>query len=251
MNELTLNNNLTMTSREIAELAKREHKNVLRDIDNLIESLGSDLSSGFKSSTYRDSNSIERRQFILDRDSSICLVTGYDATARMRIIKRWQELEAQVKVPAPVMIANTPETKAVEMLRCRLTAAELLRVPTHIGEQEAVKEIRKSIGVDYSALLQHAPAQQAIANKDVMLEPIDLAQLMGLPRTKANAHLINIRLLEGGWQVERHNQWVPTEAGKPYCVRHAWSSGAKSGYNLKWQATSVIALFRANPRDKS
>jgi len=44
-----------MTSREITELARKEHKNVLRDIDSLVESLGSDLSQGFKSSSYTDS----------------------------------------------------------------------------------------------------------------------------------------------------------------------------------------------------
>ena len=35
----------------------------------------------------------------MDRDSSICLVSGYDANARMRIIKRWQELESAAPAP--------------------------------------------------------------------------------------------------------------------------------------------------------
>ncbi|MBV5310891.1 Rha family transcriptional regulator [Chromatium okenii] len=96
MSNITLFNTLTMTSREIAELTGKEHKNVLRDIDNLLTTLSSDLSFGFKSSTYTSGDPPRSyRQFELDRDSSLCLVAGYDANARMRIIKRWQELEAQ------------------------------------------------------------------------------------------------------------------------------------------------------------
>ena len=95
-NLATLSSNTsTMTSREIAELTGKRHADVLRDIDRTIESLNEDLRLGFKSSTYKDSTGKENRMFELDRDSSYCLVAGYDANARMRIIKRWQELEAQ------------------------------------------------------------------------------------------------------------------------------------------------------------
>ena len=95
-NLATLSSNTsTMTSREIAELTGKRHADVLRDIDRTIESLNEDLRLGFKSSTYKDSTGKENRMYELDRDSSYCLVAGYDANARMRIIKRWQELEAQ------------------------------------------------------------------------------------------------------------------------------------------------------------
>jgi phage regulator Rha-like protein len=91
---------ISMTSREIAELTGRLHKNVLRDIDNLLMTLGSELSFGFKSSTYAAGDPPrEYRQFELDRDSTYCLVAGYDAEARMRIIKRWQALEAGAAAP--------------------------------------------------------------------------------------------------------------------------------------------------------
>lgn len=43
---------ITMTSREIAELTGKRHDNVLRDIDNLVENLPSELRYGFQSGTY-------------------------------------------------------------------------------------------------------------------------------------------------------------------------------------------------------
>lgn len=85
----------TMTSREIAELTGKQHKHVLRDIDELLKALSPELGLGYKSSTYKDATGKENRMYLMDRDSSICLVSGYDANARMRIIKRWQELESQ------------------------------------------------------------------------------------------------------------------------------------------------------------
>jgi Rha family phage regulatory protein len=89
-------NAVSMTSREIAELTGKQHKHVLRDIDDVLKVLSPELGLGFKSSTYVDSTGKSNRQFELDKDSTICLIAGYDANARMRIIKRWQELETIV-----------------------------------------------------------------------------------------------------------------------------------------------------------
>jgi phage regulator Rha-like protein len=83
-----------MTSREIADLTGKRHADVLRDVDKLLKTLDADLRSGF-SMTYEGDPSNGYRYFIMDRDSTYCLVAGYDANARMRIVKRWQELESQ------------------------------------------------------------------------------------------------------------------------------------------------------------
>ena len=107
MNMLPIIQALTMTSREIAELTGKRHRDVLRDIDVLINSLRADLRSGFKSSTYIDSTGKSNRQYEMDRDSTYCLVAGYDATARMLIIKRWRELEEQAAAQAAKINAAT------------------------------------------------------------------------------------------------------------------------------------------------
>jgi hypothetical protein len=61
---------VTMTSREIAELTGKRHSDVLRDIDNTVESLNADLRLGFKSSTYIDSTGKANRMYEMDRDST-------------------------------------------------------------------------------------------------------------------------------------------------------------------------------------
>lgn len=86
----------SMSSLEVAELTGKLHAHVLRDIDNLLKTLDPDLDQGYKSTTYKDSNGKKNRMYQMDKDATICLVAGYDANARMRIIKRWQELELEV-----------------------------------------------------------------------------------------------------------------------------------------------------------
>lgn len=89
---------LAMTSKEIAELTGRTHSNVMRDIRAMLERLeaASDLNWHCESTTYIDEQGKNRDMYQLDKATTMCLVTGYDPIPRMRIIKRWQELEAKV-----------------------------------------------------------------------------------------------------------------------------------------------------------
>jgi len=133
-NELVKLNNssLTMTSREIAELTGKRHCDVLRDIDVLVESLHADLRLGFKSNSYKDSTGKNNRQYEMDRDSTYCLMAGYDANARMRIIKRWQELElAQQQAQQ-----NLSENYSVADLRA-LSAAALVASESALATAKA------------------------------------------------------------------------------------------------------------------
>ena len=124
MTDLTVTQSpVTMTSREIAELTGKSHAHVLRDIDNIVKSLNPDLVLGFKTSTYKDTTGKENRQYELDRDSSYCVVAGYDPNSRMRIIKRWQELEA-ANVPKSIGDVLVAQALAFRDNERRLAAIE-------------------------------------------------------------------------------------------------------------------------------
>lgn len=131
-----------MTSREIAELTGKEHKNVLRDIDTLLETLGSDLSLGFKSSSYVDASGKSNRQFELDRDSSYCLVAGYDVNSRMRIIKRWQELEAGLP---PVDYPSALRALATEVEQRQKIEEEQRRLKLQVAADKPYTDLAKAI----------------------------------------------------------------------------------------------------------
>ncbi len=85
-------NTVTMSSREIAELTGKQHKNVLRDVNVMLESLekaGSDLSQAVRYMDERGRTSEVR----LDRVLTETLLTGYSIPLRHRVVTRLQELE--------------------------------------------------------------------------------------------------------------------------------------------------------------
>lgn len=99
-----------MSSREIAELCEKEHKNIIRDIRRMLEALGEEIDgsnlshlldapkmnhpnqSGFKV-IYDNRNYMS--EILLNFELTMTLIAGYNVVLRNRIIKRWQELELQ------------------------------------------------------------------------------------------------------------------------------------------------------------
>lgn len=81
----------TMSSREIAELTGKRHDHVMRDIRNMLSDLG--ITDPIFGGSYLDSTGRSLPCFNLDREHTDCLLTGYSASMRMAVIKRWRELE--------------------------------------------------------------------------------------------------------------------------------------------------------------
>lgn len=118
MNQLiAMNNEVTMSSREIAELVGKEHKHVMRDLRVLSEQLG-DMFEGVVQVWTHPQNKQQYEEYAIKRDTCITLLTGYDSVSRMKVIKRWQELESAHK-PA------IPQTYAAALLEAGRLAMEL------------------------------------------------------------------------------------------------------------------------------
>ena len=93
MNQLINSNQLTMSSREIAELTGKEHQHVKRDIRIMMEALKLDVSNF--GCIYLDSLNREQTEYKLDQDLTMTLITGYSVELRHKINIRWRELEEQ------------------------------------------------------------------------------------------------------------------------------------------------------------
>ena len=138
----------TMSSLEISQITGKEHKNVLRDIRKLIDSLiGSDVSSlnfsddyhredrtqykylsnksqkyilnfcldnkaespyKIKESEYIDSKGEKRELYVLNKKACFLLASGYNTLLRAKIINRWEELETKNK--SNDLTFNIPQT---------------------------------------------------------------------------------------------------------------------------------------------
>lgn len=90
---------LTMTSREIAELTGKAHKDVTRDIENVLSQAEIDARSF--AHIYLDSQNRSQREYRLPKRECDLVVSGYSVKYRLAIIDRWQELESRHQFAIP------------------------------------------------------------------------------------------------------------------------------------------------------
>lgn len=92
--------NLTMSSREIADLTGKQHRNVMRDIRAMLTELDGEGGRLSFEQSYTNDQGKKQPCFNLPKRETLILVSGYNVQMRAKIIDRWQELEAQVAAPA-------------------------------------------------------------------------------------------------------------------------------------------------------
>ena len=113
MNELLQKsfNTLTMSSREIATLCDKEHRNVCRDIENLNATYRQMGMLKIEQTPYtHEQNGQTYYEYQLTKEQTIDLITGYRADLRIKINRRWQQLE-QATAPQPVQPIGETEDK--------------------------------------------------------------------------------------------------------------------------------------------
>lgn len=129
-NLMNVQHELTMSSREIAELTAKQHKHVLDDCRKMFDVLN--IQSADFSADYKDERGRTYQEFWLDQDLTMTLVMGYSIELRHKVAKRWRELEGQTAKPA--LPANYIE--ALEELLAAKKNEEALMLVNR--EQEAV-----------------------------------------------------------------------------------------------------------------
>lgn len=87
----------TMSSREIAELTGKRHDHVLRDCDTLndnYEKMGFPrIGEGYY--THPNTGNQKHREYLLTKMQTFDLMTGYNVELRIKVNRRWAELEAK------------------------------------------------------------------------------------------------------------------------------------------------------------
>lgn len=120
------NDQLTMSSREIATLCEKRHDHVMRDIRKTLEELGIDAPRF--GAVYFDAKNEQRTEYLLPKRETLILVSGYNIKMRAAIIDRWQELESQAQ-QNQVPIHQIPQT-----------LHEALRLASELAEQKFIAE---------------------------------------------------------------------------------------------------------------
>ena len=133
MNEIVLSSNGgRMSSLEIASITGKEHKNIMRDIRNLLEQGVAALN--FELGTYKDLNQQDRPCYHLTKKGCLILASGYDAKLREKIIDRWEQLEVEKQTGG----FKIPQSYS-EALKLAATQAEQIEEQQKQIEQQAPK----------------------------------------------------------------------------------------------------------------
>jgi Rha family phage regulatory protein len=156
---------LTMSSKEIAELTGKEHRNVMRDIRAmLVELHGEGGVLSFEHTHRNEQNGQAYPIFNLPKRETLILVSGYSVEIRARIIDRWQELEQQQAKPPAVS-----ELSRLDILRLAMDAEEA-RIKAEAERDHAVAT-KAQIGHQREAT---AMATASAANRRVERLAIEL-----------------------------------------------------------------------------
>ena len=123
----------TMSSREIAALCNKLHKNVTTDIEKMLTEVGID---GLKfQRIYKDKLNRDQREFLLPRRECDLVISGYSVKYRLAIIDRWHELEALTPKVSYAdslrILADTIEAKEKAEQAC----LEAVRTKAEIGSR--------------------------------------------------------------------------------------------------------------------
>ncbi|WP_299316993.1 Rha family transcriptional regulator [uncultured Halomonas sp.] len=210
MNQIVKPHNPTMSSREIAELTGKQHKDVMADIRNMCEQL--EIQSADFSADYTDARGRRQPCFELDRYHTEVLVTGYDVKRRAAVIKRWYDLESGKALP----VAQQPSIPATTAL-CEL-AISVLR-PSDSGKVVMLRKAGQAIGADTSFLPDYT--EDSAPGHVGAMDTASATQLLREHDVPMGAARFN-QMLESLGVIERRTRRAKSGESKPFwCITEA------------------------------
>ena len=166
----------TMTSVDIATLTEKRHNDVLRDIREMFNGLEIDARTFAR--VYLGGNNQQRPMYELDRELTHCLLTGYSAKARMKVIKRWHELE-KGKTPTTFIEAlelTLEQAKAIEekekQLELQKPKVQLAEALFEVGAEMTFREF-----INVNGLREQKFKNQLVEDRLLYIDQLTHAKL--------------------------------------------------------------------------
>lgn len=186
---------VTMSSREIADLTGKRHDNVKNDIEKMLADLGEDILS-FQD-IYLDSMNRKQTEYNLDRRHVECLLTGYSAVLRMKVIDRMHELESGVVLGQPSALADSllfvevasrllhlPQSGTLGMLRKAVDAHKLPDLLPSYAIDSANEGESSDATFSLTTLLKMTGITRSASSVNKMLEKAGIIQKLKRPSSK-------------------------------------------------------------------
>ncbi|HDT6505213.1 TPA: phage regulatory protein/antirepressor Ant [Klebsiella pneumoniae] len=178
---------VTMSSREIAGLTEKQHGHVCRDIEAMLKQLG-EIPEGYIQLWTHPQNGQKYREYRLDREHTECLITGYSAVLRMKIIRRLRELEdnanaiPQTLPEALRLAADMAEQNARLSHKVQQDAPKVAFVNQYVeaGGAKSLRETAKILNMPEKAMIDTLLRDKVLFRQSGNLLPHALRQREGL-----------------------------------------------------------------------
>lgn len=192
----------TMSSREIAELTGKEHRNVMRDARAmLVELYGEGGVLSFEHTQVNPQNGQPYPVLNLPKRETLVLIAGYSIPLRAKIIDRWQELETAASAPA------IPQTmpEALRLAAQALEDAQTARAAQVKAEVMLQLEAKRSgqLEAQVAETAPKAAALDRIAAGDEALTMTQAAKMLGIKRDSLTKWMH-----ANGWIYRQNGSWV-------------------------------------------
>ena len=179
--------NVTMSSREIASLTEKKHSHVMRDIEAMLEQL-TENAEGYLHYWAHPQNGQLYREYRLDREHTECLITGYSAALRMKIIRRLHEIEGgstplpQTLPEALRLAADMAEQNAQLANKVQQDAPKVAFVNQYVeaGGNKSLRETAKILNMPEKAMIDTLVRDKVLFRQSGNLLPHALRQRDGL-----------------------------------------------------------------------
>ena len=136
MKLMNMTSTMTMSSLEIAELTGKAHNHVLRDIREMIDTIGSPNLDSKQYQVFTLKNGMTSK-CLLDKELTTTLVSGYSTLMRHAIVKRWLELESAEAARSTAKAMDAENRAALRMEYRPMT--------------DALKSVREDVGKETKA----------------------------------------------------------------------------------------------------
>ena len=175
MKPISIYQEQTMTSLEIAELTGKQHKHVMEAIRKMEPAWMNVAGSNFRLGSYKDANSQLRPCYQLTKTECLYIATKFNDEARARLVLRWQELESE-------KLRVKSEKRGILLLGC--------------SDEEILEEADDIIGEELQELNKYTVN---------CYSPTDIGKVYGMDGRDLNSFLCDIGIIR--WT---HGQWMLT-----------------------------------------
>lgn len=201
---------LVTTSRNIAEVFGKEHKNVLADIRSLLETNSDKEFSrlNFQPSEFTTERGKTYQEYLLTRDGTMLLVMGYNGAKALELktayIKCFNEMEQRLK-----NLQLEEEKKDIPLTEVIQATAILLK-EADIEKNQLVLALDKVAKAETGrSLLTMAQVKLVADTQNQLYTPTQLGKEIGISAVKFNKALAFANL-----QVKVEDKWEMTPRGK-------------------------------------